>query len=186
VVHDSLLLSSAFPAGSVPGPGWSGSAARSRAWTLRRRRLALSAAASRSARAWRASVRRLGEWSVAPALIISAVVAPDLILPLIAAPPGRRQVGGRHSARFSLAAPGETGEKPGPHRVVTILRHLSQHQSLHRAAPCGRFRPPSRPGLLRPRSCCRSSVVEHSLGKGEVVSSILPGSTTNVLKRNDF
>jgi hypothetical protein len=24
---------------------------------------------------------------------------------------------------------------------------------------------------------CRSSVVEHSLGKGEVVSSILPGST---------
>src|SRR5580698_2350235 len=27
------------------------------------------------------------------------------------------------------------------------------------------------------RHCCRSSVVEHSLGKGEVVSSILPGST---------
>jgi hypothetical protein len=25
---------------------------------------------------------------------------------------------------------------------------------------------------------CRSSVVEHSLGKGEVVSSILPGSTS--------
>src|SRR5262249_10521041 len=26
--------------------------------------------------------------------------------------------------------------------------------------------------------CCRSSVVEHSLGKGEVVSSILTGSTS--------
>src|SRR2546421_6254 len=29
----------------------------------------------------------------------------------------------------------------------------------------------------KPRPCCRSSVVEHPLGKGEVVSSILPGST---------
>jgi hypothetical protein len=29
----------------------------------------------------------------------------------------------------------------------------------------------------RPARRCRSSVVEHSLGKGEVVSSILPGST---------
>ena len=26
--------------------------------------------------------------------------------------------------------------------------------------------------------CCRSSVVEHSLGKGEVVGSIPPGSTS--------
>jgi hypothetical protein len=31
-----------------------------------------------------------------------------------------------------------------------------------------------------PRGCCRSSVVEHPLGKGEVVSSILTGSTTAV------
>src|SRR5215216_7875648 len=47
--------------------------------------------------------------------------------------------------------------------------------------PCGKDH-----GVLRPRSArhfagpcprCRSSVVEHSLGKGEVVSSILPGST---------
>jgi hypothetical protein len=52
--------------------------------------------------------------------------------------------------------------------------HLSQPQSLHPCSPCGRFAPPlRRPCLLR----CRSSVVEHSLGKGEVVSSILPGST---------
>ena len=32
------------------------------------------------------------------------------------------------------------------------------------------------PGLLRG---CRSSVVEHSLGKGEAVSSILTGSTSH-------
>ena len=31
---------------------------------------------------------------------------------------------------------------------------------------------------LGPASCCRSSVVEHSLGKGEVDSSILSGSTS--------
>jgi hypothetical protein len=31
--------------------------------------------------------------------------------------------------------------------------------------------------------CCRSSVVEHSLGKGEVVSSILTGSTRNLLQK---
>jgi hypothetical protein len=30
-----------------------------------------------------------------------------------------------------------------------------------------------------PKGCCRSSVVEHPLGKGEVVSSILTGSTTS-------
>src|SRR5262245_52031915 len=35
------------------------------------------------------------------------------------------------------------------------------------------------PRTLRPPRC-RSSVVEHSLGKGEVVSSILTGSTTNL------
>jgi hypothetical protein len=55
------------------------------------------------------------------------------------------------------------------------MGHLSQpqslHQSLHPCSPCGRFAPP-RP--LR----CRSSVVEHSLGKGEVDSSILSGSTS--------
>ena len=31
--------------------------------------------------------------------------------------------------------------------------------------------------ILRFEACCRSSVVEHSLGKGEVDSSILSGST---------
>jgi Uma2 family endonuclease len=32
-------------------------------------------------------------------------------------------------------------------------------------------------GRLAALACCRSSVVEHSIGNGEVVSSILPGST---------
>src|SRR5579883_967791 len=32
------------------------------------------------------------------------------------------------------------------------------------------------------RNCCRSSVVEHSLGKGEIVSSILTGSTRRAAK----
>jgi hypothetical protein len=48
-------------------------------------------------------------------------------------------------------------------------------QPMSPPSPCGRFAPPSRrPCLLR----CRSSVVEHSLGKGEVDSSILSGSTS--------
>jgi hypothetical protein len=33
------------------------------------------------------------------------------------------------------------------------------------------------PSVSHPARRCRSSVVEHSLGKGEVVSSILTGST---------
>src|SRR5215469_8921580 len=34
--------------------------------------------------------------------------------------------------------------------------------------------------------CCRSSVVEHSLGKGEVVSSILTGSTRKAKQTRSF
>ena len=54
---------------------------------------------------------------------------------------------------------------------------------LRERGPCGKNRPPvnGRRGRIyfcnEVRACCRSSVVEHSLGKGEVVSSILPGST---------
>src|SRR5438128_1787318 len=51
---------------------------------------------------------------------------------------------------------------------------------LRRLPPCGKDRAVS--GLiarLPPAQCCRSSVVEHPLGKGEVVSSILTGSTRN-------
>ena len=36
------------------------------------------------------------------------------------------------------------------------------------------------PVWRNPHRCCRSSVVEHPLGKGEVVSSILTGSTTTM------
>jgi hypothetical protein len=36
-------------------------------------------------------------------------------------------------------------------------------------------------GFLATRLRCRSSVVEHSLGKGEVLSSILSGSTSKAV-----
>jgi hypothetical protein len=49
---------------------------------------------------------------------------------------------------------------------------------LRRRPPCGRSSAPT-PGFARgpDAHCCRSSVVEHSLGKGEVESSIPSGST---------
>jgi hypothetical protein len=50
---------------------------------------------------------------------------------------------------------------------------------LRSRGPCGKDRPASK-GLLadsRIRARCRSSVVEHSIGNGEVDSSILSGST---------
>ncbi len=158
----------------MPGPGWSGSAARSRAWALRRRRLVLSAAASRSARDWRASVPGLGEWPVtpvvvAPALIISAVVAPDLILP----PDSRsaRPPASWRTALGSLLPPWRRREKRKKSRSTPRCHNFASSVAtpiLALRRPCGRFRPPSRPGLLRPRSCRRSSVVEHSLGKGMI------------------
>src|SRR6516225_2452381 len=45
--------------------------------------------------------------------------------------------------------------------------------------PYGKHRAALGPHLLEASAppCCRSSVVEHPLGKGEVVSSILTGST---------
>ena len=49
------------------------------------------------------------------------------------------------------------------------------------AAGSGFFRP-----IFFLRPCCRSSVVEHSLGKGEVDSSILSGSTIEALRNQDF
>src|SRR5260370_8856686 len=62
-------------------------------------------------------------------------------------------------------------------------RDLERHDSrasLRREAALWQGSPGSR--LIDAReSGCRSSVVEHSLGKGEVVSSILTGSTSNRL-----
>ena len=57
---------------------------------------------------------------------------------------------------------------------------------LRERGPCGKNRPPvnGRRGRIyfckEVRACCRSSVVEHSLGKGEVDSSILSGSTSKI------
>jgi hypothetical protein len=59
---------------------------------------------------------------------------------------------------------------------------------LRQRGPCGKNRPPSGrpfgPIPLKYRACCRSSVVEHSIGNGEVDSSILSGSTIPFLARN--
>jgi hypothetical protein len=52
---------------------------------------------------------------------------------------------------------------------------------LRQRGPCGKNRPPAGAFLgpiLLYRACCRSSVVEHSIGNGEVDSSILSGSTS--------
>jgi hypothetical protein len=58
-------------------------------------------------------------------------------------------------------------------------RGAARTSRLRRAACCGRFRPQIRCfGFGRARLCCCSSVVEHSLGKGEVESSIPSNSTS--------
>src|SRR5579884_376823 len=54
------------------------------------------------------------------------------------------------------------------------LRPIARYGKERRAFPCMRRR-------HFPHPSCRSSVVEHSLGKGEVVSSILTGSTRRAL-----
>src|SRR2546427_1095075 len=54
-------------------------------------------------------------------------------------------------------------------RVLAPCRPVWQGSQRSRPYPIGRFSHPARR--------CRSSVVEHPLGKGEVVSSILTGST---------
>ena len=62
-------------------------------------------------------------------------------------------------------------------------RDLERHDSrasLRREAALWQGSPGSRL-IDAQESGCRSSVVEHSLGKGEVVSSILTGSTSNRL-----
>jgi hypothetical protein len=56
-------------------------------------------------------------------------------------------------------------------------------------APYGKHRPAVSSRLLAAFAAlarCRSSVVEHSLGKGEVVSSILTGSTTKAQQIKSF
>jgi hypothetical protein len=60
---------------------------------------------------------------------------------------------------------------------------------LRQRGPCGKNRPPVAPfwaDSLEYRACCRSSVVEHSIGNGEVDSSILSGSTIHLLDLYTF
>src|SRR5260370_40853855 len=56
---------------------------------------------------------------------------------------------------------------------------------LRARGPCGKDRPPCS-GLFWPSPVsgarCRSSVVEHSIGNGEVDSSILSGSTIHLIE----
>ena len=78
--------------------------------------------------------------------------------------------------------------RPGAPEIGAKLRLRPLHSSRCAACPLQglvavspRFAPSTQ--ALRPRALdrpirCRSSVVEHSLGKGEVLSSILSGSTT--------
>src|SRR5215813_1081759 len=69
-------------------------------------------------------------------------------------------------------------------RKITTRRHATEAlrcegTRLRHVGPCGKdhARPLSHPSFSHPARRCRSSVVEHPLGKGEVVSSILTGST---------
>jgi hypothetical protein len=70
----------------------------------------------------------------------------------------------------------------GP-RVGLALISVCHAQCLRLWSPYGKGSPHSIQGFARlciaaPPARCRSSVVEHSLGKGEVDSSILSGSTS--------
>ena len=64
-----------------------------------------------------------------------------------------------------------------PRRVLAPEGSLWQEPAAC-SALLGRF--------LEYRACCRSSVVEHSIGNGEVDSSILSGSTIHLFGSIDF
>ena len=78
---------------------------------------------------------------------------------------------------------GRRSKKADGSRQPLILRPILSPPAVKRACACGGL--VARTGRLQgvsldshlPAACCRSSVVEHSLGKGEVDSSILSGST---------
>src|SRR6188508_160196 len=69
----------------------------------------------------------------------------------------------------------------GSCRFLPILDPSRPAPCLRQRGPCGKNRPPAGAfwgRFLEYRACCRSSVVEHSIGNGEVDSSILSGSTS--------
>ncbi len=106
---------------------------------------------------------------------------------------GRLRQAGSPPIRLATGRP-PAWIKPGPRHLCIMARILTDlvrrrpilgpdtlPPRLHLGRPCGKNRPRLVAALEGrfPRCpvCCRSSVVEHSLGKGEVDSSILSGST---------
>jgi hypothetical protein len=140
------------PRGSFDCGSWSCSCAR--ACSLRRRKLSRNAFASRPSRAARPPLLRVVRW-------ISSSI---------------RRCNGTASILSSV-------------NLLSTIGHALRQTSRRGAVPAG-DKPPALPivgasctacGLPRDWSQtgrCRSSVVEHSLGKGEVVGSIPTGSTS--------
>jgi hypothetical protein len=90
---------------------------------------------------------------------------------------------------ISLAAiQNSTGIGPLGAQITAISASTGPFPCLRAPCPCGKDRPPCGPfwSILGSRACCRSSVVEHSIGNGEVDSSILSGSTILVNKIKHF
>ena len=80
----------------------------------------------------------------------------------------------------------ESREQRAGHRRFLALR---RGWAYGKGAPVAPGKAPRRNNWSRCRTdnaprCCRSSVVEHPLGKGEADSSILSGSTRNLYKIN--
>src|SRR5215831_16415145 len=117
----------------------------------------------------RAGARRAGfRLGLAPLEILpqrraQAPALPHLLRALFPIVHGRKTTTGRHAT--------EASRRDRPFHGAR-LRHVR---------PCGKDRSARAPFLIgrfsHPARRCRSSVVEHPLGKGEVVSSILTGST---------
>src|SRR5262249_47939063 len=129
---------------------------------LRRLRFSRSAAASRALRAARASAL-----PPLPILPLGAMVALKRWLHSKACPP---QVGNAVARTDRSLA-----RAPPPMARIAACSHL-----VHDLCPKTGFH------FSGSCICCRSSVVEHSLGKGEVVSSILTGSTRKALQFEGF
>ena len=90
---------------------------------------------------------------------------------------------GREFIRWDRNAPGSNWfHEIDPSGPISRRCGIGGRRNRNPCAPAALMagsRPPRRPGSFSGRGfCCRSSVVEHPLGKGEVVSSILPGSTS--------
>ena len=111
-----------------------------------------------------------------PGMEDKRMTAPDA-LPVragMAAQHCRREIG--NPARYLRA---NEGERVGAD-FGGFCSLVSPSTRLRQRSPCGKNRLACR-GLRadssNSRACCRSSVVEHSIGNGEVDSSILSGST---------